>query len=158
MTDTVSGRGAGAVGDPRLTIAPRPGRTWCIEIPFAGEWLTANRGSRYRHGSNEWRALANIACAHARLPRGITPVRLHLVCWYHTARAPVRDRLNLAPTIKAIVDGLTPKVVSSRNGRPHTRGGYGLLPDDSDRHVLETTWTVVLGTRPRVDLFIAEVL
>lgn len=132
-------------------------RSWLVEIPYAGKWLTANRSSHYRYASTDWRHSAMVACINAKLPKGITPVRLHLVCWYSTSHAPVRDRLNLSPTIKAIVDGLTPTVTRHRNGRPHVRGGYGLLPDDSDKHVLATTWELVKGVRPRVDLYITEV-
>lgn len=134
-----------------------PAHSWLVRIPYAGQWLTANKPASYRYGAKEWRDSANVACRAAKLPRGITPVTLHLVCWYETKRAPVRDKTNLFPTVKAIVDGLTPTVVSSRQGRPHTRGGYGLIPDDSDRHVYDTTWILMPGARPGVDLYITEV-
>lgn len=158
MTTQPPGRDVSAVGEPHgRETRPGPGWTWCIEIPFAGQWLTANRASRYRYGARDWRHSTMVACQKARLPKGITPVRLHAICWYASPRAPVRDNQNLAPTLKAIVDGLTPTVISTRAGKPHTRGGYGLIPDDSDRHVLSTTWEIVPGTRPRVDLFVTEV-
>jgi hypothetical protein len=88
-----------------------------------------------------------VACQQAKLPTGITPVRIHADVFYEGTRPPVRDRLNLAPTLKAIVDGLGPARDFTRK-RPdgtektyHTNG-YGFLPDDSDKHVLDTTWTI----------------
>src|SRR5258705_1996941 len=108
------GPGSSSHDGPRSDDGPGPGRSWLITIPFAGKWLTANRSSTYRYAATDWRNSAMVACAAAKLPKGITPVKLHLVCWYETSRAPVRDRLNLSPTIKAIVDGLTPTVTSHR--------------------------------------------
>lgn len=118
--------------------------TWTIGIP-AVQWLTANRELHYRRRSElvrAWRQATVAACTRAQLPTGVTPVRLSAVAQYVTRSAPVRDRLNLAPTIKAIVDGLTPQVVKVRAGKQVVSEGYGLLPDDSDRHVLDTTWTL----------------
>lgn len=119
-------------------------REWTIGIPVA-QWLTANRELHYRRRSEVVASIRSdvfAACFRADLPKGITPVRLSAVAQHTSPRAPVRDRLNLAPTIKAVVDGLTPRVVKTRAGKPVVSGGYGLLPDDSDRHVLDTTWTV----------------
>lgn len=120
-----------------------------IQVPFAGVWLTANR-ERFRFNRAKhvkaWRDAVHEACltAKPRPPKGITPVKVHVVAYY-TGRAPVRDKTNIFNTIKACVDGLTPLKLHTRklaNGRVqrYTSGGYGLLPDDSDRHVLDTTW------------------
>lgn len=92
---------------------PGPGYTWKVEIPFAGKWLTANRSSAYRYAARTWRNTVHQACIAAKLPKGITPVRLHFVCWYETRVAPVRDRLNLSPTIKACVSTACPRPSSS---------------------------------------------
>lgn len=129
-----------------------------VWIPFAGEWLTANRSSRYRHGASDWRHATMLACRAAKLPLGITPVSLHLVFRYVGRRPPVRDRMNLYPTVKAIVDGLTPLRHSTRAGKPHTRGGYGLIPDDSDRHVAEIKWSLgpTSTGQPGVDLCVTH--
>lgn len=134
-------------------------RSWIVEIPFAGKWLTANKTSSYRWGARDWRDNTKVACINAKLPKGVEAVRIHGVCWYVGRVAPVRDNGNLRPTFKAIEDGLSPTVVSSRNGRPHTRGGYGLIPDDSDKHLRGTTWELRKSTNGRswVDLFITEV-
>lgn len=119
-------------------------REWTIGIPVA-QWLTANRDLHYRRRSEVVAGLRTGvvgACHRAGLPTGVTPVRLSAVAQYVGRSAPVRDRLNLAPTIKALVDGLTPQVIKTRKGKHVISAGYGLLPDDSDRHVLDTTWTL----------------
>lgn len=131
-------------------------RSWTIRVPFAGEWLTANRSSRYRWHAPAWREAVMVACRQAKLPTGVTPVTIHAVCHY-AGRPPVRDAENLAPTMKAMVDGLTPTRLFIRLGRPHQRGGYGLIPDDSDRHVLRRTWDLAPTTgQPHVLLTITE--
>lgn len=119
-------------------------RAWTIGVPVM-QWLTANRELHYRRRAEIVTTLRSgvvAACHRADLPKGITPVRLSAIAQYTGRSAPVRDRLNLAPTIKAVVDGLTPRVEKWRGGRAVVSLGYGLLPDDSDRHVLDTTWTL----------------
>lgn len=135
--------------------------TYTITVPGCG-WLTANprsTGDRYGRASTirAWREATVLVCRAAKLPTGITPVRIHAIAFYATPRAPVRDRLNLAPTIKAIVDGLGPARTITRNGVPFRSAGYGLVPDDSDEHVWDTTWKVVPGQRDEVLVNIQEV-
>lgn len=115
---------------------------WQVRVPAPAQWLTANVDHhRYRRAAlvRQWRAATVWACTAAKLPKGVTPVRIHALV-QHAGRAPVRDRLNLAPTIKALVDGLSPSRSFVRAGVTHYTVGYGLLPDDSDAHVLDTTW------------------
>lgn len=134
-------------------------RTWTIRIPYTGRWLTANRTSSYRYGRNDWRNNTLIACKAARLPTDLHRIRLHVVAHWTGRNPPVRDRDNLRPTVKAIVDGLTPLRISTRAGKPHTRGGYGLIPDDSDKHIVATTIDLARSTsQPYVALTILEVL
>jgi hypothetical protein len=116
-----------------------------LVVTAPGDWLTANQRRDWRQVADlvrQWRESAVLGCRAARLPKGITPVRIHAVCCYGSRRPPVRDRLNLAPTMKAIVDGLTPQRIHMRSTTPGVSVGYGLLPDDSDKHVLATTWTL----------------
>ncbi len=132
---------------------------WRVVVP-ACEWLTANTRLRPIQVSGEvrlWRQAVFVACQRDRLPTGITPVRIVAVAHY-VGRAPVRDRLNLAPTIKAVVDGLGPARTLFRNGKPTVRTvGYGFLPDDSDQHVVDTTWTLEqTHLQPRVELFLTH--
>lgn len=139
--------------------------SWEISVPFAGEWLTANpRSTANRYGRaraiKAWRTSTEQAARAAGLPKDITPVTIHAVAC-HTGRPPVKDRLNLSPTIKAVVDGLTPTRLIVRKDKAtgvvkrHLTPGYGFLPDDSDRHVLDTTWELQQlppGGRPHVVL------
>lgn len=115
---------------------------WTLTIPAPGNWLTANiERNRFRRGAlvKAWREATVAQCRAGRLPTGITPVDIAAVV-RHPGRPPVRDRLNLAPTIKAIVDALTPSRTFTRNGTTYRTVGYGLLPDDSDRHIRRTDW------------------
>jgi hypothetical protein len=118
---------------------------WTITIPVPAPWLTANiERHRYKRSTlvRQWREATVVACKAARLPKSVTPVDIAGTVYY-TGRRPVRDRLNLANTIKACVDALTPHRVGTRNGKPVVHVGYGFLPDDSDRHVRSTTWELV---------------
>lgn len=141
--------------------------TYTVTVPFAGQWLTANpKSTADRYGRSgvvkDWRVSTVFACKAAKLPTGLdVPVTIHAVCYY-TGRAPVRDNLNLAPTLKAIVDGMTVERRFSRKYRGTVRHyvspGYGLLVDDDDRHVLQTTWELKPTVlQPRVELIITEV-
>jgi len=116
---------------------------WTVRVHQPGPWLTANIDRyRYRRAAlvRAWRLATVDACAAAELPHGITPVSIDATVCYTRPQPPVRDRLNMAPTLKACVDALTPARTIHRGGKVHHVHGYGLLPDDSDRHVLETTW------------------
>jgi hypothetical protein len=118
-------------------------REWTITIPAPCDWLTANvERHKYQRAQlvRQWRSATWAACTKAKLPTGVTPVDIHAVVRYAGRQAPVRDRLNLAPTVKAIVDGLTPKKTTVRDGKTFHALGYGFLPDDSDKHVRATTW------------------
>ena len=135
-----------------------------LTVAFAGAWLTSNpRSTVDWYGRarqvRAWRDATVIACHAARAPHGITPVRISMVA-RSTGRAPVRDSMNLYPTVKAIVDGLTPRRVITRGKRVYVTPGYGLLPDDDDRHVLgHPTWTLEHhGGQPCVLVTIAPVV
>jgi hypothetical protein len=142
-------------------------QTWLLQVVAPGAWLTANvERHRFQRSTlvRQWRDATWYGCVLAKLPRGITtPVSIHLDVIHATARAPVRDRLNLAPTVKAIVDALTPPRQFTRGGRTYTTVGWGFLTDDSDRQVLDTTWHLRMAEpgelRPglvgRVDLAIS---
>lgn len=152
-----------------MTAPQTPGRSWHVRVPYAGEWLTDNDRRRPVAVSpivRAWREAVVVACRQARLPQGITPVTIHAVMWWVGRTAPVRDRANLARTMKAIVDGLVPSRDWTRKNRQGNtvRGrtvGYGLIPDDSDRHVKgPTTWELRKSPTMQswVDLSITEVI
>jgi hypothetical protein len=134
---------------------------WTLEIYAPCAWLTANVERHYQSRATKvrkWREAVVDVCAIAQLPHGVTPVRIAAAVRY-AGRRPVRDRLNLAPTIKACVDALTPARTFTRGGKTYVTAGYGLLPDDDDRHVVDTVWDLVpidpfwlRGAIGRVDL------
>jgi hypothetical protein len=124
-----------------VSAVPEP-RTWTIRIPAPCDWLTANiERHRFKRSKlvRQWREAVKTACKAGKLPFGVTGVDIACTVYY-SGRRPVRDKLNLAPTIKACVDGLTPQAVKWRNAKPIVSVGYGFLPDDSDVHVRSTTW------------------
>ena len=133
-------------------------QTWTLVVP-ACEWLTSNTRLRPIQVAAEvrlWRQAVFVACQRDKMPTGITPVRIVAVAHY-VGRAPVRDRLNLAPTMKAIVDGLGPARTITRGRALIRTVGYGFLPDDSDEHVLDTKWTLERTDRqPRVELVLTH--
>lgn len=145
----IEGGGPGTAPPQGLSPAPAPTTTvWTVQVwmPAGGKWLTDNPsasgiGHRYARAAlvRDWRDATCGACHRGKLPRNITPVRIHAVVIY-IGRRPVRDRMNLSALIKAVVDGLTPARTVMRKTGPVHSGGYGFLPDDSDKHVLATTW------------------
>ena len=83
-------------------------------------WINAN--SRHHWAvkaemTRDWRTMAKLAATNARLPKGLT--KAHITCTVHKTNNRSYDVGNLAPTAKAIVDGLV--------------SDYHLLPDDSNQ-------------------------
>lgn len=133
-------------------------RRWSVRIPQPCPWLTANIDrDKYQRARlvKAWRAATVNACFALQLPKDITPVTLFAWINHTRPHAPVRDRLNLAPTMKAVVDALTPSRTTQRNGKTFRTHGYGLLPDDSDRHVLDTRWQLQRSTWDGIELLIS---
>lgn len=110
-----------------------PSTQWTITIPAPCAWLTANRRGRWpiAHGTRLWRGAAYQAAQAARLPTGLDRVQITMAARFR-GPAPVRDRMNLYPTVKAVLDGLGPSRVTART--PYAVG-WGLVPDDDDKHV-----------------------
>lgn len=117
---------------------PVTGREWTLAIPAPASWLTNNsREHRMADApvTKAWRTAGYVAARRARLPQGLGHVRVT-----PTARlvgpGVVREAPNLAPTIKAVVDGLGPsRVITKRDGTQYHAPGWGLVLDDSDRHL-----------------------
>ena len=115
--------------------------TWTLTVRAPDVWINANKQLPHRAHTAlvaVWRRAAYTYARHARLPQGLTRVRIQPVARLY-GPGVARDAANLAPTIKAVVDGLGP---------PHgTAPGWGLIPDDSDRHLLLDQ--VVIDRGPR---------
>ncbi len=129
-----------AVPGPEIPaeVRPDPVRQWTITVTTPCDWLTANdRRNRMVQANlvKMWREAAYWAARKAKLPTGLQRVRLDVEAVFF-GRAPVRDRDNLRPTVKAAIDGaIGPAREWTRNGKRHRSVGYGVVPDDSDKHV-----------------------
>jgi crossover junction endodeoxyribonuclease RusA len=111
-----------------------------IVLPWTAPPLSLNDGGATR-GARMAKAriiakirgdVANLA-RKAGLPKGVAyaVITLH----YRPRDNRRRDSVNLAPTYKAVVDGLTPqKVVKTKTGFK-VHAGYGFVNDDSTREV-----------------------
>jgi hypothetical protein len=137
---------------------------WIVRIakPLGTPWLTANVERQHYVRSRyvrAWRQATADACLAARLPYGVSPVTIYAEVHYASRQAPVKDRLNLANTIKAVVDGLTPqKMRTGKDGIKRPVPGYGFLIDDSDRHVLDTAWSLVRSQDNGIKLILTGTL
>lgn len=99
--------------------------TVTIPVHLRDEALTANRRVHWRVRHTRTKALRTKSAA---LHRGVPQMdRAHLtvtVTWPDRRR---RDAENLAPTLKALIDGAV---------------DAGVLPDDNDRHRVGPDWRV----------------
>lgn len=113
--------------------------TWTVTVPARCRWMTSNKGNARSKGgrmaiahlTRQWRFNAYSAASLAKLPTGLDHVRMDFEARFR-GPAPVRDRMNLYPTIKAVIDGLGPSRISART--PYAVG-WGLIPDDDDTHL-----------------------
>lgn len=124
---------------------------WAITINAPDRWLTANdRSGRHAQAPiiAAWRRASYQMAQAAKLPKGLVKVRIEPTARF-CGRPPVREAPNLAPTIKAAVDGLGPQDRGKTlKGMPWIAPGYGLVPDDSDKYVV-LAQTVVGDPLPR---------
>jgi len=150
-----------------VPAAPTAGREWTFVIPAPCEWITANKitgtYNRYVRAklTRPWRKASCDAAEREDLPTGLDCVRIDAIARYHTSHPPVRDRDNLRPTLKAVIDGLGPAKTSVRKGKTHRYPGYGLIPDDNDRHLAGSDITLERVPGPGRDelvLIIKEII
>lgn len=127
-------------------------RIWTLTLMAPCVWLTANTlngpndGPARSRAIRLWRKAMCDCCRAGNLPCG--DQRLDLIRVRMTARfrgrPPVRDGNagNLDPTKKAVLDGLGPERNRMWKGELRKFAGWGLIPDDSDKH-LESASIVV---------------
>ena len=97
-------------------------RQWVMVVPQPDEWINANHRTHWAVTGRRvvsWRGAAKLHARRVHLPVGLGRARVE--CAFQFTDARRRDVGNLAPTAKAIVDGLV---------------DYGLLPDDDDAHLI----------------------
>lgn len=111
-----------------LEWRPRKGTGKMVAAP---KWINANHHNLSPFKRNdltqEWREIAMVRARAAKLPQGLVD-RVFIEAFIHPADNRSYDAQNLYPTAKAIVDGLV-------TGKGKITG-YGMLPDDSNRHVV----------------------
>ena len=123
----------------------RYGRTWEIRLPWTKPPLSANDRLTYMA---EARIKAEIRRTAAALALDVAdpswPLDRVVITLVYTPRDKRRrDRMNLAPTLKAAVDGLVQA---------------GLVDDDDDTHVLDMIRIAEPDGDPRLVLVVREVL
>jgi len=120
-----------------------PRRVWQLTILAPCEWLTANKindtWNRYARSrlTRQWRQAIVDSCRQGQLPTGehrLDLIQVEAIARFR-GRPPVRDSENLRPTLKAAIDGLTPERYLSRKESRIPVPGWGLIPDDSDKHL-----------------------
>jgi hypothetical protein len=116
-------------------------RWWVLTFPAPAPITSVNRRDHHWAVGAEqrrlWREAVYTYVRQARLPTGLTKVRIDIqLCFPTGAR---RDEANYHPTVaKPIVDALGPgRAYRSRAARTGTVSevGYGLIPDDTPAHL-----------------------
>lgn len=108
-------------------------RVWTLAIPAPTAMQTSNRREHWRAISRRrktWREAAYWHAAAAKLPKGLTKVRIDVELRFTINRR--RDAPNYySDVIKPCVDALAPqKRVKSGSGE-RVEAGWGLIPDDT---------------------------
>lgn len=136
MTQVPRAYRSGGARKPKLTEP----RTATLKLPWSAPPLSMNdsgatRGAMFakaRKITEIRRTVVTLAIA-TKLPKGVD--RATITLHYRPRDNKPRDSVNLAPTLKAAVDGLTPqKIVTTKRGF-NVHPGYGFVVDDSTRHV-----------------------
>jgi Holliday junction resolvase RusA-like endonuclease len=99
---------------------------YVLVIPAPTEWLRSNDRRHHMAAASitkKWRTTTAWLARQARLPHIDTPVRI--TCVIHRADRRKADAPNSWPSCKAAIDGLV---------------DAGVLTDDSDTYVLETSF------------------
>ena len=95
--------------------------TLTLTIPAPAKWLNSNDRMHWRPKAKltkTWRQAAHVYARQAKLPKGLTRVRID--AQVHKTTPNRYDAMNLYPTLKAVVDGLV---------------DYGLVADDNNDQV-----------------------
>lgn len=120
--------------------------------------MTQNQTHQFHHRKvsairRDWKVATMDACRLHRVPRGVERIGLTIQGFYPN-RSSLPDPDALAPTAKAILDGLC-------TGRsPDIKDqGWGLIPDDDGRYVAYVCLlapVVIKGCQPGVRVIITE--
>jgi hypothetical protein len=112
--------------------------TWTLEFDAPTEFLTANvvlNANRQKSAriTKTWRERAYVAAKQAKLPTGLTRIRVDAVLRFPTIRT--RDTANYEAALKPVIDALGPARTIRRKTGVVVSVGYGLIPDDNPTHL-----------------------
>lgn len=108
-----------------------------LPLTFTIDWLgrpqtsNAERQAHYHKSAKiraAWNEAAHQACQIARAPKGLDRIGILIQPIYD--KGPLPDTDAIGPTVKGIIDGIV-------TGKPRKSAppGYGVVPDDSGKHV-----------------------
>jgi hypothetical protein len=123
-------------------------RTWTLLIPAPAPLWSSNdshrRGPRATSANRVlWRKAAYESAQKARLPKALTRVRFAIT--FHFQDRLHRDALNYAETAKPVVDAFGPPFLQAptpRAPRGKSAPGWGLIPDDTPKHLESTALAI----------------
>jgi hypothetical protein len=119
------------------------GQTWTLAFPAPSKMQTANTAKHWATAStarSDFRAATYYRAVQARLPRGLTRVRVEVELHFPTVAD--RDNSNYAPLVaKPCLDALGRQrryqiTKGKRRGEWVVDPGYGLIPDDNPKKYL----------------------
>lgn len=123
-------------------------RIWKLILPAPCQLWSANdehRGNEYDTARirKTWRGAVFDRLSAIDAPTGLPRVRFSIV--FHFTSDGRRDALNYASTAKPIIDGFAPPFLQKPT-KAKPRGsfspGYGMIPDDTPRHVEATELSI----------------
>lgn len=123
-------------------------REWTLLIPApAPLWSANDAHKRHPHATSanraHWRLAGYQAAQAARLPKGLTRIRLEFT--FHSKDHRRRDALNYADTAKPLVDAFGPPFVQAPTAKvPRGRSapGWSLIPDDTPEYLASTALSI----------------
>lgn len=121
-----------------MTTTTEPS-VWEIDLPIPMDMLSSNDRRDWRRQAEavaEWRAAAFHAAKQAKLPTGLSRVRIDICVWPAARKI---DRATMEPLCKAVVDGFGPPFFRKPNPAKKYPGasapGYNLIPNDDPSHL-----------------------
>lgn len=95
-------------------------REWVLDFPRPDEWVSANARDHWAVKAAKTKAWREAAATHAQAANIPLLHRVHFTCEPRWTTRKRRDALNIAPTIKAVIDGIV---------------DAGVIVDDADEYV-----------------------